>query len=488
MTGETGSTAETASHRSVARQLVAAMRFRQPELLVHERIDLGPAIEQVFFGRLRRPRAQPRFPALRSVMRTLYHGTTALRPSESPRPGDVVALVVNPAHARILGPVTQVLDGRGIRTFTVYESHARAAGGAEIRSSRLVDRLTPRRTASLLAFELRARRTLHDATRGFDDIVGGATAARMRDALAEAIGRAALYATCIDELVARGPSLLIGFNEIGRWSRILPEVGARAGIPTLDIAHAEAADVDAIEGASYDRFAVFGPRSRRVLERAGIDPSAIVAVGAPRFDALVARHRHAAAPPHRRLVFASQWITGRMTEELKVRTVRAALAAAAAAAPCELVIQRHPIEGDEIAARVVAAEPVDGVRVRAGEPEALYAELDGAWLLVTGWSNAVFEAVLSNVPALCINATGGQPPMPFVEEGIALGATDPPSAAAAARSLLPAPAWLEAVERARSSLADHLGPLDGRATDRLVELILSMRNARGWLPRPAAER
>jgi hypothetical protein len=462
----------------VARQLVAELASRQPDLLVCDGIDLGPAIEQVFFGRMRRPRAQPRMPALRSAVRALYHGALALRPTESPRPGDIIALVVNPAHARILEPVSRALDERGVRTFTVYESHARATGGAAERSCRLVDRLTPRHTADLLAFELHARRALKDATREFGEIVGGVAAGRLRTALSEAIGRLALYATCINELADRGPSVLVGFNEIGRWSRILPAVGRRAGVPTLDVAHAEAADADAIEGASYDRFAVFGPRSQRVLEQAGIDASAIVQVGAPRFDALIARHRDAAAPRHRRLVFASQWITGPMTEEAKAMTVRAALAAAAAAAPCELVIQRHPIERDDIAARVAAAEPADGVLLRAGEPGDLYAALDGAWLLVTGWSNAVFEAVLSNVPALCINATGGPAPMPFVEDGIALGATDPETAAAAARTLLPTSAWLNAVGRARTNLADHLGPLDGRATERLVELILSMRAVR----------
>ena len=41
--------------------------------------------------------------------------------------------------------------------------------------------------------------------------------------------------------------------------------------------------------------------------------------------------------------------------------------------------------------------------------------------MITGWSNAVFEAVLSNVPALTINATDGQPPTSFAAEQVALG-------------------------------------------------------------------
>ena len=474
------------SHREVARRLVVHMTARRPDLLAHDGIDLGPTIEQVLFGRLRRPRRDPPMAGARSVLRAIYHGARALLPSERPDPGDVVALVVNPAQAQILGPVRHALAERGVRTFTVYESHARASGGAVGRSSRLVDQLGPLRAVRLLGFELRARLSLAAATDGFEEIVDGPTAARLRSAVAEAIGRAALYATCTAAVAAARPSLLVGFNEIGRWSRILPAVGRHAGIPTLDVAHAEAADAEAIEGASYDRYAVFGPRAGRVLERAGISPTAIVPVGAPRFDALLARHRRPSVPAHRRLVFASQWITGAMTPDVKRRTVEIVMAAAAAAAPCELIIQRHPIERDEIAAQVARSATTPGVTVRHGEPRDLYQALDGAWLLATGWSNTVFEAALSNVPVLSINATDGPPPMPFVEEGIALGATNGAEAAAAVRSLLRSnPLWIDAVERAREALVDHLGPLDGRATERVVQLVMDMRLGMGGsMPKP----
>ena len=162
------------------------------------------------------------------------------------------------------------------------------------------------------------------------------------------------------------------------------------------------------------------------------------------------------------------------------------MAAAAAAAPCELIIQRHPIERDEIAAQVARSATTPGVTVRNGEPRDLYQALDGAWLLATGWSNTVFEAALSNVPVLSINATDGPPPMPFVEEGIALGATNGAEAAAAVRSLLRSNAqWIDAVERAREALVDHLGPLDGRATERVVQLVMDMRLGMGGsMPKP----
>lgn len=478
MTADDAGSSREMTPRIVARALVADIRVRAPALLVHAGVDLGPAIEQALFGRLRRPRRASRMPGARSLLRDVYHAARALRSTPDPVPGDVVALVINPAHARIFEPVRVNLAARGIGAFTTFESHARGAGKGQRRASRLVDRLTPARAAALLAFDARARVRMAGATRGFEDVVDLETARRMRAALAEAIGRSALYATCLAELADHRPSLLLGFNEIGRSSRLLPAVGRRAGIPTLDVAHAEAVDAEAIEGADYDRYAVFGQRASDVLARAGIEPSRIVAVGAPRFDALI--HRHSAPPsqpPDRRVVFASQWLGGRMTEEVKRATVAGAVAAAAAVSAHELVIQRHPIERDDIAYQVAASLAPPGVRVRAGEPSGLYAELDGAWMLVTAWSNAVFEAVLANVPVLCINATGAELPMPFVAEGIALGAEDTEGAARAATSLLSATTWTEAVMRARIGLGPHLGPLDGRATERIVDLISSMRHA-----------
>ena len=466
-----------APFRATARRLVEVIAADDPNLLSHAGVDLSPAIEQSFFLRLRRPRATPRAPTLRSFARVARHAAGSVRGTAHPRRGDVVALVVNPAQARIFAPVAIALRERGITTFAAYESHARSARtGSE--STRLVDRIRPDVAARLVVFEARARLRVSTATRRFDDVVDADVARRMRRTVIEIIGRAALYAAALDDLASHSPSLLVGFNEVGRWSRILPAVGRRHGIPSLDVAHAEAVDVAAIEGAGYDRFAVFGRRSADVLERAGVDPDRIAITGAPRFDALVRRHGQSTLPPReRRVVFASQWLGGAMTPTVKERTADAALAVAAAVAPSELVVQRHPIERDDIAVGLASRAP-EGVTARIGSTGNLHGELDGAWLLVTGWSNAVFEAALSNVPAITVNATGGRPPMTFAEEGLALGAVDADSAAVAARALRSDDAWLAAVRRAKPPLEEHLGPLDGRAAERVADLAESMIEAK----------
>jgi hypothetical protein len=206
-----------------------------------------------------------------------------------------------------------------------------------------------------------------------------------------------------------------------------------------------------------------------------VEPERVVPVGAPRFDALIRRHPEVPPmPAARRVVFASQWITGAMTAEVKRRTLEVALAAAAAADADELVIRPHPIERDEVTAAVLAARGGERPPVRVERDEDLYDTLDGAWLLVTGWSNTVFEAALAGVPSLCVSIPGSEPPVDFAVDGIALGVTDLASAATIVRRLRDETAWRQAVTDARAALSDRLGPLDGRAADRLADLVLAL--------------
>lgn len=467
--------------RATAQAIVRAARTTTPDLFVFDGIDLGPAAEQALFGRLRRHGAtrrdgHPSLARLRSIARVLRHGVASLVRHQRPMAGDVVVVLLQPAQARILAAVTDELSRRGLRPFLLFESHHRAAARGRRRAARLIDQLRPDQVPALLRYEARLARGLRVATRSTAAATDPDTARRAQRTLAESMGRIALYAACLDAVGARRPALMATFNEIGRWARLLPEAARRHDVPSLDIAHAEAADVVAMQGIRYDCFAVFGAAAASVLRQAGVESSRIAPVGAPRFDALVARHSElpSSPPAERRIVFASQWLTGRMSADVKRRTLRAAAAAAGAVAPAELVIRLHPIERDDVVAQVLAEGIPTRVVARIERDEDLYDTLDDAWLLITGWSNTVFEAVLSNVPALVINATGGPPPTPFAQERLALGATDEPSAAAAAASLLEPGAWLSALAEARAALSHHLGALDGRATQRLADVVAEL--------------
>jgi hypothetical protein len=182
------------------------------------------------------------------------------------------------------------------------------------------------------------------------------------------------------------------------------------------------------------------------------------------------------------LVFASQWLGGQMTAAVKRATIQIALQAAAAAAPCEFVIKPHPLERDGIADEVLSAGSPPGVTASVERSQSLYDLLSGAWLLLTGWSNAAFEGLLAHVPAICITATGGEPPTTFAEEGLALAATSVEEAVAGVTSLLDVEVRGRVLAAARRSLTGHTGPLDGRAAERAAALIMEMSAAKAPTP------
>jgi len=273
------------------------------------------------------------------------------------------------------------------------------------------------------------------------------------------------------------PSLLVALDEVGTWARLLPEVARRHGVPSLDLPHAEAADPSAIRGAGYDRMAVYGERAAAVLERAGIGRERIVQIGAPRFDALLANglpRLAAAASPDtgpRRVIHAAQYVTGAMTAAVMAECSRAALAVASAAAPAELVVVPHPADPNGSVRATDADDPA--VTVRRAERETLQDLLPGAWAMVTGWSNSVFEAAIVGVPSVTIDP-GGVAPVDFASAGLARGADGAATAAEVASSFLDEEVRQAAIRRAREALPAHIGPLDGCATRRAARLMLEL--------------
>ncbi len=275
--------------------------------------------------------------------------------------------------------------------------------------------------------------------------------------------RIALGIAALNSAVRRlQPRLLAAFDEVGTWARILPGVATAHRIGSLDIPHAEAADAIAIRGAAYDRLAVYGPRAASVLREAGIAAERIVEVGAPRFDLLVGRERRApgADPPlPRRIVFAAQYPAGALTQEVHRAAVVGAVAAAEAVAPAELVVRPHPAGPRSGAGDLLHDLTLPtGVTARVEAVRPLHELLEDAWLLVTAWSNSVFEAALVGVPSLAVVPAGVEDPVRFADQGLALGAQDGAAAAAAATRLLEPDERRRVIDTARSALAEHIGP------------------------------
>jgi len=482
-----------AAARVTAGDLVRDLVARAPRATELDGINFAPALEQQVFFALRDgfdPRPS-RTPAL--VRRAIDLGTVAgaigvaLLPRRRPDlgPDPIVAIIRQPARMAILGPIETALEELGGgRLAVVRVARAGQAGAAGPRSVRLAELLEPQvmpgvaRYVARLGSALALARSEHGST-------SRAPHAALLDAVASReLPRIALGIAALESLVRRwDPSLIVAFDEIGTWSRLIPAVARAHGIPTLNLPHAEAADAVAIAGADYDRFAVFGPRAAAVMRAAGIESNRISQIGAPHFDRLVARSAEPAesgtpAGP-RRILVAAQYVQGLMKIAGLEACHRAALAAAAAVAPAEVVVVPHPLQPAGLIEGIVAASAdPPGVVVRVEHAQGLHALIDGAWLLVTGWSNSVFEAGLRRVPSIMVDPEHVSP-VSYAAEGLAIGVSTDAAAADAAMALLDPGFRAATLDRAAAALGAHLGPLDGRSSERAARLILSMARRPG---------
>jgi len=461
---------EEARHQATA--LIRSVFQAEPALLRLGNVDLAGAVEQQLFFAVR-DGASARGPgpasaaALGRSVAASALGTVdgARRPRVAP--GGAVVLVRDPTHDTVVERLAALLAADHVSLAAIRTGRAAATSGPSgLPSTTLQSFVRVGDLPALWALEARRLARLTRATAGWQEIAGE-RAAELRRVMQRELSRIALGAAALSGAVrAWRPRVLVAFDEIGTWARLLPAVARAHGIASLDLPHAEAADAAAIRGASYDRMAVYGARAAEVLRAAGVDSARVVEIGAPRFDTLIeAAANRAITPDRRRIVFAAQYITGRMTPELLEATQGAAFEAARAAAPAELVVVRHP------AAEHQASLPdaVAGVGVRRSKV-GLHAELIGAWLMVTSWSNSVFEAAIAGVPAMTV-APPGVAPVDFAADGLAIAAADPGGAAAETLKLLDPDAHHAAVERARVALGSRLGPLDGAATERAAALV-----------------
>lgn len=479
----------SAGHRQRAREFVSALRLDHPDLLSHEGIDLAPALEQQIFFALRDARS-PRRPMLRAHVAVLGAGAIAASVlglgRKPPADGPIVALVRSPAQMAIVDEVDAQLrqhSGRGIEPVRVGGATRFIEAPRRRASPRLSDLLDVHLIPGLLEFEWRAVRRLPAAV--------GAWPAEARSAAIAELPRIALGVTGLTSLMRSWqPSIAIALDEIGTWARLLPPVASRWGIPSLDLPHAEAADAIAIAGIRYDRVAVYGARATEVMLAAGLPADRIVEIGAPRFDPMV-RAAHAATigsarattsgsiPVRRKVVYAAGYVTGAMTLDGLRRTASSAVAAASVLEPADLVVRPHPAarpEQIEHVLRQVPARP--GVKVIVDRERTLAEVLPGADLLVTGWSNSVFEAAIAGVPAIIVVPEGIEAPIDLAGEGFGAAASDDATAAAAARILSTEATRDAAVAMARSALTQRIGALDGGAAARAAELIIEMKESR----------
>lgn len=484
--------------RRLASALIAALPGGGARTLAWAGIDLTSSAEQILYVALRQPTLVAVTGALswpRPYARLAREAASIARNrSGSGSRADVAVFVTQPVHAALFAPIASHLPRDLIARVVDARTHNRPSNRIASSDERLVDHLDARMLPSLAAHAVSVQRALASVPAAWRNLVGEEESAALHSILRRGLPLVALDAARVITYVRRvRPSVIACFSESGQLARVVPAAAAaaRLGTRVVDLPHAEAADPWGTIGAGYDAVAVYGPRAAMAMERAGIPPDRVTEIGPLRYDALLSLPGVEPTESPKRIVLASQPgdpAKPAFHPDVKRAVLRAALAATAGLAPAELVIVPHPTENDTVTQDFLAGiEMPDRVQVRVERPLTLHDVLPGAWILITGASQSVFDAVLVGVPAITVNATGGDDPVTFAREGIAFGATSIDEATSLARRLRDPQRRRIAAAAARAAIGDRLGPLDGEAAARAADWLMRFVDGRRAGSHPAAK-
>lgn len=281
-------------------------------------------------------------------------------------------------------------------------------------------------------------------------------------------------------LSAIEPRALVAFNS---YNEVLAPGALQAGqrdIPTLCLQHGIWGPL--LRTAAllpYDEILIFGDYAHEMLRPLAYRHTQFVQTGHCLYDELdltadVEGVREALLGQHEHLVVVTTQPIERRLMVNEPRWWLRGLAEAAARCNAALAIKPHPQEPADLLARhsALAEQMPETVRVVPHGDVPLKDLIAAADLLVTRFSTTAFEAALLDTPVMTVNLSGGPDQYPFAEEGGAVGVYEYDQIEPTLSSLLTDKELRDAQAKRRATfLARHLGPRDGRATERIAERI-----------------
>jgi glycosyltransferase involved in cell wall biosynthesis len=284
------------------------------------------------------------------------------------------------------------------------------------------------------------------------------------------------------------PAVVCLYAESSGWGRAAVAACRARGVPSVGIQHgilyptyySYRHEADEADCPRPDKTAVFGEAARRFLIEAGrYAPESLVVTGSSKFDELLLASRTwdrariraelGVSPDERLIAVASRFRGIRETHQSIGSAFPALLRAVERLERARLLIKPHPAESTDGYARVLQELGASRARLLDSRQD-LMRLLFAADLLVTVESLSAVEALVLGKPVVVLNMPTNLQEM--VDAGAALGVPEGQDPGAA---LLKALEDAEARERLatarRAYLNDVASGVDGRATERLLELL-----------------
>ncbi|MDA2916142.1 CDP-glycerol glycerophosphotransferase family protein [Nitrospinae bacterium AH_259_B05_G02_I21] len=283
------------------------------------------------------------------------------------------------------------------------------------------------------------------------------------------------------------PSIVCVVDDRPPFQRTFIHAVRAAGLPVLGVQHSIFASLPQGGRLAFDRYCVDGPAVRELLVALGNDPESMVVTGQPRFDFLAhpaerpdrgAVARRLGLDPERRLVVLFCQAGQLLREEDHAALVRSTCSAVAGQEGVQLVIKLHPEEQDEGAHRALARE--------GGLQDVAIVKRFDLWDLLTVTDVAVvcystvgYEAIVTDVPLVQANLSPVEEDwLPYGQSGAALLARSHEELSEAITQALTDEETRARLAKGRARYVDaHAYRIDGRATERVVEEIRSLRTS-----------
>ena len=295
------------------------------------------------------------------------------------------------------------------------------------------------------------------------------------------------------------PDLILLVNEYGRFERTLVIAGKLKGVPVLAVQHGVihpthegymyAKDEISPEGSVKspycpipDKTAVYGTYHKDILTKVSAYPEdSVVVTGQPRYDILYHADKiydkekfikkYKINPDHKIILWTTQ--CHGLSEEENIKNFKAVFETMRNLKDVTLVIKQHPGEGRRYTKMI--GKYLNKYKLNAvvmPKDSDTHEQIFVCDLMVTKNSTTAMEAVALNKPVIVLNLSGEPDEINYVEEGIALGVYNEKDLKPAIEKLLKDDS--ELAKNRGKYIEKYLYKIDGKATERVVNLIMQM--------------
>lgn len=274
------------------------------------------------------------------------------------------------------------------------------------------------------------------------------------------------------------PKIIILTEDINPVNRVFTRLAKLKKIKTLVIQHG-AVDYHPMGPRTVaDKIAVWGKTSKEFLEKNKIKKEKIVITGSSKYDPLVNKkfknkdliYGQLKIPKKFGLIILATQLPG-WTEEANKNLLYVVYKAMKKFPDQKLVVKMHPSNFSNLPYKIAKETKTNPVIIKDIDH---YSLIKAANALITISSSIAFETMILKKPIIITNLNKEADPTPYVKEGVAFGVYNEKDLPKAIEKVLNKEGTEDMLKRQKKFIYNYLYKVDGKSTDRVINLINKM--------------